>query len=64
MPIIKTYLKSGQVIETVGRVEVTKNAFGLQSVSWTDIKSSERILYVVAEDISAITEVIEAEAAE
>lgn len=64
MPIIKTYLKSGQVFETVGRVNVTRGALGIKSADWTDIKSGERVIYASAEDIVAITEVIEAVAAE
>lgn len=64
MPIIKTYLKSGQVIETVGNVGITENPFGLVSVEWTGIKSGERVIYASAEHIAAITEVIKAEAAE
>lgn len=64
MPIIKTYLKSGQVIETVGNVNVTHSAFGITSADWTEIKSGERVIYASVEDIAAITEVIEAEAAE
>lgn len=64
MPVIKTYLKSGQVFETVGRVNVTHGALGIKSADWTEIKSGERVIYASAEDIAAITEVIEAESAE
>lgn len=64
MSIIKTYLKSGQIIETVGNVEITKSALGLMNVEWTGIKSGERVIYASAEDIAAITEAIETEAAE
>ncbi|MGO2411614.1 hypothetical protein ACTXIU_17560 [Glutamicibacter arilaitensis] len=61
MPRIKTYLKNGQIIETVSHLE-TKKQFGqLVEAKWKDIKSGERVIHLDLEQVAAITEVIEAE---
>lgn len=64
MPTIRTYLKSGQVIETVGHVKTRTSAGQLISADWSDITSGERIVYADANDIAAITQIIEPKAAE
>lgn len=63
MPTIRTYLKSGQVIETVGRVKITTSAGQLSCADWSDITSGERVVYADANDIAAITQIIEPKSA-
>lgn len=59
MPRIKTYLKNGQIIETVSHLETTKQRGELLEANWKDIRSGERIIHLDLEQVAAITEVIE-----
>lgn len=62
MPRVKTYLKNGQIIETVCNTTKTTATNGvLTSAEWKNITAGERVLHANLEDISAITEVIEPE---
>ena len=61
MPRIRTYLKSGQIIETNSRITTTARGAFLSDVEWKDIKSGERVIHLDLGQIAAITEVIEPE---
>lgn len=61
MPRIKTYLKNGQVFETVSHLETTRQDGHLVEANWKDIKSGERVIHLDLDQVAAITEVIETE---
>jgi transcriptional antiterminator Rof (Rho-off) len=62
MPRIKTYLKNGQVFETVSNLETTKQGEHLLEANWKNIESGERVIHLDLDQIAAITEVIEPKA--
>lgn len=62
MPTIRTYLKSGQIIETVSRASTQATNGTLTNVEWKDIKSGELVMHLDLEQVAAITEVIEIKA--
>lgn len=62
MARIKTYLKNGQVFETVSNLETIKQGGHLLEANWKNIESGERVLHLDLDQVAAITEVIETEA--